>query len=421
MSTVRAVAVIVALALATAGVVAFVSRAPASIRADKPGRAATDPSLGARFSEEQVERAAAFRGPSYLAFVLGTLVQIAALVLLLKGPFARLVDASERLPGGWPVRTVAAILGLIIFMTLVGLPLAFVRGYAAQHAWGLSTQDFGGWLSDALRGLMVGGVTSSVATLAFYGLVRWQPRTWWLWGWIAFSLLSTLLVFVWPIAIAPLFNKFTPLRDEALKGQVTQLAHDAGVDVDRVLVTDASRRSTVENAYVAGLGKSKQVVLYDTLLSAGDDKETLFVVAHELGHDVENHVVKNLMITSIGLFGGFAALAWLSTRGGLWTWAHSSGIADLRALPLLLLFTVVVGVLLLPTESAISRSFESQADSIAIDLTNDAATAVRAFRRLAFDNIADLRPPRIAVWALFSHPPTADRIRAVVEEASSAP
>ncbi len=414
--TAKALTIIAVLALVSAGVVAFVSRAPASVRSHKPGASATDPSLGSSFTDEQVERAAAFRGPSYLAFVLSTAVQIAALLLLLRGPFTRLVSVAERIPGGWPVRTVVIVIALTAFMTLVGLPLAYVRGYAVQHAWGLSTQDLGGWMSDAVRSLLVGSVTTSVAALAFYGLVRWQPRTWWIWGWAAFTLLSALLVFIWPVVIAPLFNKFTPLDDGSLRSRVRELAEDADVDVDEVLVADASKRSTAENAYVAGLGSTKQVVLYDTLLAAGDEDETLFVVAHELGHDVANHVLKNLVIASAGLLIGFAALGWLSTRSGLWSWAGSTGIADIRALPLLLLFTMIAGLLLLPIQSTISRSFEAQADRTAIELTNDPGTAVRAFRRLAFDNIADLRPPRIAVWALFSHPPIGDRIRAVLDQ-----
>ena len=421
MGTVKALSIIAALALLSAGIVAVVSRAPASIRSDKPGSGATDPSLGSSFTDEQVQRAAAFRGPSYLAFVLSTVVQIAALLLLLRGPFARLVTAAERIPGGWPVRTVLIVIALTAFMTLIGLPLAYVRGYAVQHAWGLSTQDLGGWMSDAVRSLLVGSVTTSVAAVAFYGLVRWQPRTWWIWGWAAFTLLSALVVFIWPVVIAPLFNKFTPLEDGSLRNRVRELARDARVDVDGVLVADASKRSTAENAYVAGLGSTKQVVLYDTLLAAGDEEETMFVVAHELGHDVANHVLKNLLVAAAGLLIGFAGLAWLSARPSLWSWAGSSGIGDPRALPLLLLFALVAGLLLLPIQSSISRSFEAEADRYAIRLTDDPDTAVRSFRRLALNNIADLRRPAIAVWALFSHPPIGERIRAVVEVAEQGP
>jgi STE24 endopeptidase len=421
MSTVKALAIVAALSLLAAGIVAFVSQAPASLRSEEPGRAATDPSIGARFTDQQIERAAAFRGPTYLAFALGVLLQIATLLILLKGPFARFVDAIERIPGGWPVRTVVAVVALTILMALAGLPLAFVRGYAMQHAWGLSTQDVGGWLSDVLRSVLVGSVTSSIAALAFYGLVRWQPRTWWLWGWAAFTLLTALLVFVWPVVIAPLFNRFTPLADEDLARQVIELADEGGVDVHEVLVADASRRTTAENAYVAGLGETRQVVLYDTLVAGGNDRETLFVVAHELGHDIHDHIVKNLVITSAGLFAGFAALAWLSRRTELWSWASSSGIGDLRALPLLLLVALIAGLISLPIQNTISRRFEVEADRTAMELTEDPATAVRVFRRLALTNIADLRPPRIAVWTLFTHPPPADRIKAVTDEARSAP
>jgi STE24 endopeptidase len=138
------------------------------------------------------------------------------------------------------------------------------------------------------------------------------------------------------------------------------------------------------------------------------------VVAHELGHESENHVIKNVAIASVGLLVGFALLAWLSAKPALWGWAGASGVSDVRAMPLLLLFVAVLGFITLPLQSGISRAFERRADEIAVELTGDPETAVRVFRRLAFSNISDLRPPAIAVWALYSHPPIPDRIRSVL-------
>jgi STE24 endopeptidase len=248
----------------------------------------------------------------------------------------------------------------------------------------------------------------------FFGLVRWLPRWWWLAGWAAFSVLTVLFTFLWPIAIAPLFNKFTPLDDPQLTKRIVALADEAGVPLKEVLVADASKRSTAENAYVAGLGGTKQLVLYDTLLKNGDDDETLFVVAHELGHKVRDHVVKGLALSCLGLFLGFAVLGWLSHRSDVWSWAGAGGVTDIRALPLLLAFASLAALLTLPIQNTVSRHFETQADETAMTLTHDPDTAVRVFRRLAFSNISDLRPPPIATWLLFTHPPVADRIEAVV-------
>ncbi|MGH2695055.1 MAG: M48 family metallopeptidase [Actinomycetota bacterium] len=413
MSFVRAALVIAVLSAAVALAVGILSRTPAEVRRAEPPSDATDPSQGARFTDEQVARHGAYRAPTYLALALSFVLEVSVLLVLARAGAYRIV---ERLPGGWATR--AAVFAIVVTATLfvARLPLGYVRGFAMGQAWGLSTQDLGGWLSDAARALGVAAVLAVVSAIAFFGVVRWQPRLWWLWGWGAFTVLTALLTFLWPVVIAPLFNRFTPLEDAALRQRIVALAADAGVNADRVLVADASKRTTTENAYVAGLGETKRVVLYDTLLAEADEDEVAFVVAHELGHEAEDHVLKNVVLASAGLFVGFAALAWLGGRPGFWSWGGAGGVSDVRALPLLLLVATVMGVIALPLQSAVSRRFEARADEIAVRLTDDPSTAVRAFRRLAFSNLADLRPPDAAVALAFSHPPIPDRIRAALED-----
>jgi STE24 endopeptidase len=289
-----------------------------------------------------------------------------------------------------------------------------VRGFVVERAWGLSTQNAGGWASDSVRGILVSVVVGAIAAVVFFAVVSRLPRTWWVAGWAAFTLLTAIFVFVYPVVVAPLFNRFTPVQDESLRSDVLALAQEAGISVSDVLVADASRRTTLENAYVGGLGATKRVVLYDTLLEGGRRAETLFVVAHEMAHEKENHVPKGILLTSAGLLAGFGALAWLAGRSWFLSWSRATGPEDLRALPVLLIYLAVAGLLLLPVESAFSRSFERRADAIAISLTSDPAAGVRSFRRLAFANLADLRPPRIAVWTLFTHPPISERIRSIL-------
>ena len=421
MSTARALLLIVFASVAAASFVAVASRAPAELRRDRAPADATDPSLEDSFTERQIERHDAYRRASYAGFAAGLLLEVALLLLLARGPLRAVLDRSATLPGGWVTRTLIAALVVVLIGWAAALPLSYVRGYAVQHAWGLSTQTGGAWLLDSLRSLLVTAVIAAAAALTFFGLVRWQPRTWWLWGWAGFTLLTALLFFLYPVLIAPLFNRFTPLQDAGLTRDIKSLAAEAGITVDDVLVADASRRSTVENAYVAGLGATKRVVLYDTLLAAGDDAETRYVVAHELGHRVENHITKNLALSSLGLFIGFGLLAWLSRRTDVWAWAGADGIKDQAALPLLVLFATVLTLVLMPLENLVSRRFESTADQIALQLTEDPDTAIRVHRRLAFSNLADLDPPGPAVWLLYTHPPVGERIRAAVAEKATAP
>lgn len=410
MTTPKALLIIGAVSLAAAALVAFVSRTPAEVRRAEAPVEARDPSLGARFTEEQIARHGAYRGPAYLGFALSLVVEVTLLLVLARGPWARLVGTVGRLPGGWVLH--ALVLGAIAatLASLVALPLNFVRGYVIEHAWGRSTQDLVGWASDVSRSLAIGAVVAGVASLVFFAVVRWQPRTWWLIGWVAFTILTLAMTFLYPVVIAPLFNRFTPLEAGPLRDRALGLARSAGVDVDEVLVADASRRTTSENAYVAGIGGSQRLVLYDTLLRSGSDDETLHVVAHELGHRSEGHVGQNVLIASVGLLVGFGGLALLSHRQALWDWAGASSIADLRAIPLLLLFMTVATVVLLPVENLISRAHERKADEIALELTDNPDAAIGSFRRLAFANLADLRPHPLAVSLLYTHPPIRERI-----------
>jgi STE24 endopeptidase len=419
MTWARALLSIAVVSIAAAGLVGLVSRAPAEVRQRPVEPGATDVALGSSFTDAQISRHAAYRRPGYAAFALGLVVQVFVLVVLARGPWARLVESLDSHIGAWPLRALVAgaIAGLIL--TAAALPLSFLHGFVVEHAWGISTQEVPGWIADKLKGAAIGAVTS--ATAVFFAVVRWQPRSWWIVGWAAFTGLTAVMFFLWPVVIAPLFNRFTPLEPGPLNERVRVLAADAGVPVDEVLVADASRRTTAENAYVAGLGRTKRLVLYDTLLGEDREDQTAFIVAHELGHQARNHVLKNLVIASGGLLAAFAFLGWLGGRGSFWEWGGASGPGDLRALPLLVLLSIGLTVLSSPIESAISRRDEAEADRIAIRLTDDPDAAVSAFRRLALANLADLDPPALAVAAFYSHPPIPDRIDAVLATAGEQP
>ncbi|MDQ4064666.1 MAG: M48 family metallopeptidase [Actinomycetota bacterium] len=417
----RGLVVVALLSLAAAGIVGFVSRAPAELRTARPNvperieTAQADPDQP--FRDVDVARHGAYRGPIYLSLALGFVVQIALLLALARGPFH---DFVSRVAGNWFAGAALAGAGLGIALWLVALPLSYVRGFVMQHAWGLSTQNTLGWLSDQLKGAGISVVLSAGAAVIFIGIQRWQPRWWWLIGAAAFSVLSGLITFLFPVVIAPLFNRFEPVP-EPLATRVEALAERAGVVIDDVLVADASRRTRAENAYVAGLGASRRVVLDDNLLQGTDEAQTMFVVAHELGHEAENHVLKFVGLSAVSLFLGFGVLALLSQWAPLWQMGGVEGPSDIGALPLVVLIALVLGTLTLPLTNHVSRNFEARADEIALDLTKDPDPAVGAFVRLAYSNIADLRPHPLAVALLYTHPPIAERIVTAMAVGQQAP
>ncbi|MDQ3877499.1 MAG: hypothetical protein M3290_04010, partial [Actinomycetota bacterium] len=242
MGTWKVAGFLVALAIVGAVVVALASRAPASLRDFHPPEGATDPSLGARFTPEEIAQHGAYARGGYAAFAVSTSLTIATLILL-RRPIGGFVSRLEDLSMPWPAVALLTVLLVLLIVTAVTLPAAYVRGFWAQHAWHLSTQSKGGWALDQLRALVVTGVTLAIATLAFFAAVRWQPRVWWLWAWAALSVLTIAIVYLYPIVITPLFNRFTPLHDASLNMRIHELADDAGVPIDTVLVADASKRS----------------------------------------------------------------------------------------------------------------------------------------------------------------------------------
>ena len=351
------------------------------------------------FSHEERQRAAAYHRPLYLALLVDLALGAGVLaVLAWGGPGRRLFSVVDSLP---PVAAAAAYAGLVVSVsTLVRLPLAFWRGWLRERRWGFSTETLHGWLGDRAKGLALSVVLVAGAWAAAVALARALPGWWALPAAAALALGVLVLSFVAPVVLEPLFNRFTPLDDEGLAAELRALAARAGVPVRDVLVADASRRTTKVNAYVSGLGRTRRVVLFDTLLEAAGVREVRLVVAHELGHRRDGHVVK---LTLLGMAGACAAvmLVWavLGTR-----------VALPQELPAALLLLLVLELAGMAPGAALSRRWERAADRCSLDLTEDAEAFERTHVELARRNLADLEPPRLAYLLLFSHPTPPERL-----------
>jgi STE24 endopeptidase len=369
------------------------------------------------FTEDEVQGCVAYAKPRQRWALVGYATDLALLaVLALSGPGQALVRWAAGLAGSWaPGRVVLAILAVQAIRAAVGLPYS-LRAYRQDARAGLATQRLGGFLRDWAKGRGVGLVLTLVPLTALILGARWEPPGW---PWVAAAaavLLVLTLATIGPVLIEPLFNRFTPLDPGPLRTRLLDLAATMEVPVRDVLVADASRRTTRVNAYVSGLGRTRRVVVYDTLLAAaapsstGGADEVALVAAHELAHVRHRDVLWGTV--------GAAALAAVSVLAAVALFDLEpvqralavEGLGDPLAAAGLLLLGAAGGLAVAPVASAISRWAEARADWVSLEVTRDPATAVAVERRLALENRADLRPSKLLLLLFASHPSTMARI-----------
>jgi STE24 endopeptidase len=362
------------------------------------------------FPAAEIERARDFRSGQLWLFA-GTLaVEGGVLVTLALGRPRGVRRALERV-GGRPVLGAAAAgAGLAVAVSLVTLPLG-----AAAHEravdYGLSTQGFGSWLTDQAKSAAVGAVITAAGAALLIALLRRFGRWWWVPGTAAVIALSALFVWIAPVLLAPLFNRFEPLPPGKDRSAVLELGKKADVDIGQVYSVDASRRVTALNAYVDGLGPSKRVVIYDNLLSSVKRPLLRSIVAHELGHVRHRDILRGLAWIAI-----VAPFALLFVREAGERLARVSGAdpATPAALPAYALVLAVASLVIGVAGNQLSRKVEASADTYALELTHDPHALIDVQRRLAKRNLGDPDPPGIITALLGTHPPAIDRIGVAV-------
>jgi STE24 endopeptidase len=362
------------------------------------------------FSSHEIERARDYHRPLYALAMARTGLGLAYLAVLALTPagaaLAEAVDAAGATGFVFP-------LAVLILGALLRLPLRYVR-YRHERRWGFSTQSVRGWLLDVAKSV---GLSSILSAGLLYGLFEVADRFPAAWPLVAGPAAVTVIVvlsFLAPVVFEPLFNRFRPLDDADLAAELRSLSDRAGVPVRQVLVSDASRRTTKHNAYVSGLGATRRVVVFDTLLARGDDRDVRLVVAHELGHRRLGHVARGTVLAGLGAM-TVVALLWLLLRSpGVLGAAGAAGASDPRMAPFVLLVVAVLGLVSDPLGNAISRRWEGDADGFAVELTGDAEGFAQMERELSVENLSDLAPGRLAYLFLFSHPAPPERIAAAL-------
>jgi Zn-dependent protease with chaperone function len=358
------------------------------------------------FSGEDIARGTRFARPQLAIGVARAAVELGALATVV-----RQLRSTPRRRRGHAARSAfrgGAVAGatLAVGATIVALPLSALARRRAI-AVGLITQPWRGWAVDLVKSTAIEATLAAGAGGAIVAATRRYPRGWWVPAAVGSVGVGALLGALAPVLLDPVFNDFTPLPDGETRSDVLALARAAGVEVGEVFSVDASRRTTGANAYVTGLGPTKRVVLFDTLLDRYSRDEVRIVVAHELAHVRNRDVLRSLAYAAIA-----APAAALAVQRLSWPLSPERGTA--RALPALALAAAVVAAPTGLIGNRLSRAVERRADAYSLELSGSTEAFVSFERAIALQNVADLRPPRWVSSLLATHPPTLERIGAAV-------
>ena len=325
----------------------------------------------------------------------------------------RAINSTSLANYGSLVPQLALLAAFAVISGVLDLPFTLYSTFKIEERFGFNKMTFKLWLSDAVKGLLVGALIGLPIVALILWLMGSAGSFWWLWAWATWMGFNLAILVLYPTVIAPMFNKFKPLDDETLKARVTALMQRCGFAAKGLFVMDGSKRSAHANAYFTGFGAAKRVVFYDTLLSQLSPGEVDAVLAHELGHFKHKHIIKRI----IGMFAmslvGFALLGWLSSQvwfyTGLGVQPNVGGGNDALALLLFILVVPLFSFFISPIFAQFSRKHEFEADAYAVSQT-DGKDLANALLKLYQDNASTLTPDPLFVKFYYSHPPASERL-----------
>ena len=296
-----------------------------------------------------------------------------------------------------------------IALELITLPLGYFSGHVIEHRYGLSKRSIWGWAKDWLKGLGVQTLMLGVFVGCLYALLAVAPDFWWLWAGLLFSVISIFMAAIAPIVLMPIFFKFEPLPDGELKDRLMRLSEQLGTFVQGAYIWKLGDRTVKANAALAGWGKTRRIIISDTLIESHDPDEIEVIIAHELGHHVHGDIWRGIAVQVVIIF----VSMWVIDQS-LVAWSGSFGLdgslTDYANLPLLALVSTVVGLMALPLANAYSRRCETAADDFAIATTDMRAEFVTAMEKLARQNLSNSEPHPLIEMTLHSHPSVSRRI-----------
>jgi len=364
------------------------------------------------FSREEIERASRFNRSLYVLFFCERLAAISFLALV---AWSKLAPSYERdveklCRGRKRLALPVYAFFILVMIRLVILPFDAVGDLVVKGAYGLTTQTASSWLFDQIKSFMVADLWYVPFVMLIYATMRRLRRTWWL---VSAAVLGVGLI-AWysfsPHLIEPLFYRITPVRSQILRGKLEPLFEKSQIPRTALYQADAGKKTTRANAYLSGLFLGRRIVLYNVLAKRAGPSEVEFVVAHEIGHWKNNHIIKGIGWGTAGAAACLLVTGILLKLTAGRSKKEQSGRYLPSSLPAFFFWLHVIAFLSMPIASAISRHFERSADRYAVELTQNPEGAVSLFQRIARRNIADLNPPPIAKLWLYGHPPVLERI-----------
>ncbi len=329
--------------------------------------------------------------------------------LTLGGGIALVGEAATHVAGSPLLAGTLHVLGVLGLLAVLALPFGAYRTFALEQRFGFNRTTVRTFVTDQLKGWALGLVLGGLVTGCVLWIMVSTGTRWWVVAWLAWMTFTLLVTWAWPRLIAPLFNRFTPLADEALRRRIDALLERCGFHAKSVFVMDGSKRSSHGNAYFTGLGREKRIVFFDTLLDTLTPSQVESVLAHELAHFRLRHVPQRLAVGALLSLAGFALLGWLSQQAWFFADLGVPAASPAAALLLFLLVTPAFTWMLAPFMAAWSRRHEFQADAFAARHA-DAQSLGEALVRLYKDNASTLTPDPVYSAFYDSHPPPAARI-----------
>lgn len=298
-----------------------------------------------------------------------------------------------------------------IFSSILFMPVNFYTGFYLEHKYKLSNQTFFKYIIENLKSMLVGLLIGVPILLLFFFVINKFGDLWWLVFASLMFLISVVLSQLFPVLILPIFYKIVPLDDEELKSRIRNLAVKVGIKVENVFTFNMSKNTKKANAALTGLGRTKRIILGDTLLSNYSKDEIETVLAHELGHYKHKHLLKNILFGTASSFLTFFIISVLYKNSIHWFSFNS--ITQIAALPLLSLWAMIIGLIQSPIGNILSRKYEYQADRYAIESTRKPKSFINTLEKLTDQNLGDREPHPFVEWFFYSHPSIKNRINAI--------